>query len=223
MVQSVNVKRGIVALGAAFAAALAALTLLSGVKPACAQNAAAPTFGSVDMARIVNEYKGRQQSVQELGTLQQALSGVLRRLDQGSGRFLTEAEMKELAALYEKPTPSDGEKQRIGALEQKGDLSQTTLRRLENIASPDDAQKKQLSDLTAAQQKGNEYLQALQGGFQQRLSVREGEIQQKISAQVKAAIAKVAQDKKISVVFPADVALYTANDLTSDVLKALNK
>lgn len=188
-----------------------------------AQNNAAATFASVDMQRVLTESKARQQSAQEFGALQQNLQGVLRRLEQGSARFLSDAEIRDLVRLYENQKPTDADKKRIGDLEQKGDLAAAQLRRLEQIASPDDAQRKQFADLNQSQQKGAETLQTVLGDYQKRLGEREREIQTKLEANIRTAIAQVAKEKGIVVVFPSQVALYAANDITADVLKVLNK
>lgn len=221
MTTSVSLKKRIFALTGAVVGTLLVSAAASGGNAAWAQNA--PQFASVDMQKVLTDSKARQQSAQEFGTLQQNLQGVLRRLEQGSARFLNEAEIRELVKLYENTRPGDAEKKRIGELEQKGDLAAAQLRRLEQIANPDDAQRKQFADLNAAQQKGSETLQTVLGEYQTRLRTREGEIQTKLEADIRAAIAQVAKEKNIAVVFPSQVALYAANDITADVLKVLNK
>ena len=197
------------------------------VSAARAQGNRAPgtvaSFGSVDVQRILNEYRVRQQSTQEVETLRQNLSKSLQRLDQGGAAFLAEAKVRELARLYEKAGPTDDDKKRITALEGEATGLRDEVTRLENKATPNDQEKARLAELTNNQQRGRDTLQTLQQDYETRLQQRNGELLQKITTDVKAAIARVAQDKNVSVVFDAQVAVYTANDLTGDVIKQLNK
>ncbi len=212
-----------------FVAVFGVLGLSSVVTAPCAfaQGAKAPgavAFGSVDTQKVLTEYKGRQTAASEFQAAQLSLSNVLRRLDQGSARFLTDAEMKELAGLYEKDAAtSDAEKKRIGVLEQKGDAAKANLTRLSSTATLDDTQKKQLADLTEAERTGNTGLTQVRDDFEKRLSKKGGDLEQKALGEVRAAVAKVAQDKGLTAVFDVNVAIYTSNDITADVVKQLNK
>jgi Skp family chaperone for outer membrane proteins len=185
--------------------------------------AAAPSFASVDVQRLLSEYKVRQQSSQEVEGLRQNLSRALQRLDQGGAAFLGEAKLRELARLYEKASPTDDDRKRITALEGESAGLNDELTRLQNKAAPSDQEKARLAELSNSQQKGRDVLQTLQTDYEQRLQARNGELLQKITNDVKAAIAKVAQDKNVAVVFDAAVAVYTANDITGDVIKHLNR
>jgi Skp family chaperone for outer membrane proteins len=196
------------------------------VVPARAQKGAAPagtTFGSVDVGQILNESKARQKDVAELNDLVAALRGVMTQLQDGGARFLTEDQIKTLAALYEKKSPAEADKKTISDLENQAAAKSADKRRLENTANPTDEQKKQYSDLTDAEQKGQQALKNLNDEFAKRVDARDVELSNKTVTSIKGIIAKVAQEKGISVVFDSKVAIYTANDLTADVIKQLNK
>jgi Skp family chaperone for outer membrane proteins len=186
--------------------------------------AAGPTtFGSVDVGQILNESKARQRDVAELNDLVASLRGVMQQLQDGGARFLTDAQIKTLAGLYEKKNPTEGDKKAISDLEGQAAAKSADKRRLENTANPTDEQKKQYSDLTDAEQKGQQALKNLNDEFAKRVDARDVELSNKTVASIKSIIAKVAQDKGISVVFDSKVAIYTANDITADVIKQLNK
>jgi Skp family chaperone for outer membrane proteins len=187
------------------------------------QPATGPKFGSVDVQRIMNESKARQRDGAELQQLVGSLREVMQKLQDSSARFLTEPEIKELAGLFEKKMPTEAEKKRISQLTDAAAIKSSTMRRLENTANATPEESKQLTDLTAAAQKGQEALKNLGGEFQRRLEAREVDLNNKTVTEIKTIIGKIAQEKGLVVVFDSAVAIYTANDITDDVIKQINK
>jgi Skp family chaperone for outer membrane proteins len=177
----------------------------------------------VDTQRCAQESKARQASEDELRGFGQGLERALQRLAGSSSRFLPEAEMKELAALYEKEPASEGDKKRIRDLEAKGDASSAELSRLQQIPTPTDADRKKFNDLTAEQQKGDGTLQSIRDTYLARVNARREDLSVKYTNQIRDTVAKIAKDKGLTVVFDSQFALYTAVDITADVIKALNK
>jgi Skp family chaperone for outer membrane proteins len=215
-------KKSKISLGFGAGVALAAVGL--GVflwKPVQSQNTGG--FASVNIGRCVLESKQQQQNQQEMDALNSRLTNAFQLLQQNAAHFLTEKEMRELADLYEKPQPSAEEKKRIGALEAIAGKKKADLKVLETTPSLNDAQKKQLEDLTNQQQVGVQMLQTIGDGYKDRVEKKELELAQKFDTELRAAITKVAQDKGYSVVFDNKTAVYAANDATNDVLKVLNK
>ena len=184
--------------------------------------AAGAQFGSVDVAQIFNDSKARQKDVDELNGLVGRLRGVMTQLQTGSARFLSDTEIREYSTLLEKPTPTDADKKRIAALQGGGDAKAAQMTRLENVAAPTDEQKKQFGDLTDARQKGDDTLKAIAEDMGKRVDAREAELSNKTVLEIRGIIAKIAQDKGLSVIFDSKVALYTSNDITADVVKQLN-
>lgn len=206
---------------------LAALGLIS-VRPGWAQarpgsSEVRAAFGGVDLQRVFNEYKQQKTSSEQIQVFGQSLERVLQRLIEKSGSFLPDAEMRELARLYEKPNLADGEKQRVGVLETKGVSAADELRGLQNVSAPSDQQRSKLTELTNSRQKGSQTLEALQQEYRGQLDTKQRQLTQQITESMRAAVAKVAQDKNLSVVFDAAVAVYTSNDITNDVIKQLNR
>ncbi|MES2462720.1 MAG: hypothetical protein V4671_19235, partial [Armatimonadota bacterium] len=157
-----------------FAAVLSSVLFVTaaGVGAAHAQKnapAAVPVFGSVDLQKCAQESKGRQASEDELRTFVQTLDRSLQRLAGSSSRFLGDAEIKELAALYEKEPASEADKKRIQTLEAKGDAGSAELSRLQQVGSPTDADKKRFNELTAEQQKGDGILQSIRDTYSARV------------------------------------------------------
>lgn len=201
---------------------------LLGARPTHAQPKPAPgdlrsAIGSVDIGRTLMEYKERQKSSEQVQAMRQSLNHVLERLRDSSAVILPEAEATELSKIYEKSAPTDAEKKRSDDLEKKARSLSDELRGLQNVANPSDQQRQRLSELAAQQRKTNDALQNVQSGYEERLQQMDRQLTQKLGEDIKAAVAKVAQDKNLAVVFDSQVALYTSNDITADVLKQLNK
>ena len=199
-------------------------------KPAMAQPRPAPAAGdirtviaSVDAQKLFAEYKVRKTSSDEIERLQQNLRQVLERLESNSAVFLTETEIRELSGLLEKTQQTDADKVRISALETKARDASGELTRLQNTTSPTEPQTARLRELTALRQKGAQAAQTLGQSFQTRLQERRETLGQKVVEDVRVAIAKVAAAKNLALVFSNEVALFSANDITADVLKELNR
>ena len=204
--------------------AFVAAALVMGSRPATAQSPAGPVpFASVNLQQVFEQYKVKVQGSQEIQALGTGLDSVLRRLEEASAMFLPDNEARELSTLYEKASPSDADKARIGVLEAKAGGLSGELRTLQNVATPNDQQRARLAELTAGQRKGMEVLVAVRGEYRQRLEGRQKELSDKITADMRTAIAKVAKDKNVGMVFDGAVAVYSANDITADVIKELNK
>ena len=181
------------------------------------------SFGSVDFDRAVSESKARKRDLDELNTLLNTLRRVNATLQQGSAGFLNETEFKKLAALYEKDPPTEAEKKEIAQLEQAGDSRKAEVARLQSTPQPTPDQNKRLNELNGISQQGNQNLQQLSDEFQARLRKREEELTTKTIAVIREAVGVVAKTKGLAVVFDNKVALYTANDITADVVKQVNK
>jgi Skp family chaperone for outer membrane proteins len=182
-----------------------------------------PVFGHVDVALVLNESKARQRDVAELTQMASTLRGVLQSLQDANARFLTEAEIRELGGLYEKATKTDADKKRITALEDSASAKAERKRKIENTASPTEDQQQQFGQLRDAEEKGQAVLKTINDDYSKRIDARQTELNNKTVTDIKAAIGKIAQDKGLSVVFDSAAAIWTANDITQDVIKQINK
>ena len=207
-------------------AAIAVTVMAGGVATTTAAHAqtVTATFGSVNIDQVVAESKQRQSDIRELQGMIENLRRVSGQLVERGGTLLTEPEMRELAGLYEKSDKAtDAEKKRIAALETSADQRRGELARLEGTAQPTDAQNRRLRELSGMKQQGEQSVGGLNRDFEKRLQTREEELTTKTLAQIKEAITTVAKAKNLSVVFDTKAALYTANDVTADVIKQVNK
>lgn len=182
-----------------------------------------PSFGSVNLQRVVGESKGNKTDAEAFKTYAEALNKVLGQLADGGARFLSDAEIRELAALYQKPTLTQAEKTRMSDLEDKGAAAGARKKKLENTPNPSDADKKTYADLSASEEKGIQAIKSIQADFQKQLEGKDDEMAKKLEGDVRTAVAKVAKERGITVVFSNTTVVYAATDVTDDVIKAMNK
>lgn len=191
--------------------------------PASAAVQQAPQFGVVDVRRVLSESKSNGTTSVELQVTQRNYAAILQRLDQGSARFLTEAEINELATLYEKAKPTAVEQKRISQLEEKGDQQKREMTALQNTPKPDEAQTARFTLLSDAFEKGRGSLRQLSQTLSARLEDKVRDAEQKSLVAVRVAVAKVAKAKGLAVVFTSDTVFYATNDITDEVVKEVNK
>lgn len=186
-------------------------------------NAQTAQFGMVDVGKVLNESKSRTAVTGDLQRTQKSYETILQRLKQGSALFLSDAEINELAALYEKEKPTAAEQKRISQLEEKGDQQKRELTTLQNTPSPTEAQTARFTLLSDNIGKGEGTLQQLNRTLSAKLQDKARTAEQKALADVRTAVAKVAKAKGLAVVFTGDIAIYAAVDITDDVVKEVNK
>jgi Skp family chaperone for outer membrane proteins len=188
-----------------------------------AQATPAPNYAMVDFVKCASESKIRQTLVVQLDAFAKSLDGVTQRLRDGNAIFLSVAEIREIAALYEKPMPTDVEKKRIDALQTLADQRSGALKRLETTANPTDEQRRELEKLTQSQSEGAQALEGVRQSFQQRYQEQESKVNEQIVTEVRNVVARIAKEKNITLVFNATVVVFAATDITPDVVKALQK
>jgi Skp family chaperone for outer membrane proteins len=191
--------------------------------PASAVAAVTSGFGSVDMQKCAQEAKQRQDLEDQWNAYEDLLEKSIQRLGGGSARFLSEAQIRELAAIYEKDEPSSADLKRRDDLEQMADGFSAEMAKIQQNPTPTDVDNKRLQELTASKQAGEKVLHSLQDDYQTRAAKRRDELVTKLTAQIRDAVGKVAKTKGLTVVFDASVAVYTQNDITAEVIKTLNK
>lgn len=198
-------------------AVCAALVLTSQAK-------AQQTFAIVDFQACAAKSKMKQEMDTQFGAIKSSLLAVFQKLKDGNAIFLNKAEMTELAGLLEKADKAnDAEKKRIQALQDQADKGAGTLKRLEGTPTLTDEQKKELERLVQLQQDGVQLLQGIGDDYQKRIEEQGRGFEEKLELAVKETVKKIAEEKKITMVFNANVVIYAALDITEDVIKVLQK
>jgi len=191
---------------------LAVATLLT---LACAQS-----IGVVDYERIVNEAQLTQESLRELQTLQQRYQQAFQSLQENL--ILTDEERQEFANLLMQPNLNDQQKQRLEALKTTARQRADELQALRQKANPTETEKAALERFTQMEARSREALQLLGQQWSQEFNQQAETRRSQVQKRIREVIAQVAKEKKIQVVFSAEVVFYCENDLTDEVIKRLN-
>jgi len=203
------------------AAALTLATLVLPAAHAAPPSSGLPVFGSVDINRIQAKSDKKAKYDTELHALAAKLD--LQFKQQATNIMLTKTEQLEMGGLMEKVNQSDSDKARITALQTQASKSFQELSDLQQKKDPTPADTNHLAALTTQYTTGQAALQEVGDSYQARLKVVSDKDNADFTQSVKAAIAEVAQQRGLSVVFTSDIAVYTTNDITDDVVKRINR
>jgi len=180
-----------------------------------------PKIGVVDGMKIdenaprIKQYKEELDSVGNLLKL---------KLDiRAQNRMLDENEIKELIDLKTKDKPTDADNARIKALTDLDRAKSDELQKLQEAKEPNDQQKARLKELMDLQQKSKEMGNTLSKDYDGQYQSKAIELQGKIDTEVRAAVAKVAEAKGLSLVFDKAVVVYGGIDITDDVVSRLDR
>lgn len=182
--------------------------------------AATLAIGSVNLPRIQAGYSkaaDMQKQIEELNTRLQAQFNI-----QQNGVMLNKTELARLGTLVSKSPRTDAETAELTNLQQKAARDAQELTTLQQKPSPTDADKARLTTLTTQAQAGQQALQEISDGYRAQAQAEQERLSVQLSDQIKAAITAVAVQRGLAVVFDGQLAIYTANDITDDVLKRLN-
>jgi Skp family chaperone for outer membrane proteins len=205
----------------AIGAAAAVIAAVFGVcAAALAQGAAQPTVGVVDVQKAFNEYKVTTASNEEINRM---VEGFRRELDiRASHRLLGEDEIKELVRLRSKSPLTDADRTRIDELERISKQRDEELNALSNKAELTEQERARLKELRDLANRNDANGRTLAEDYSQQIEQRKAQLSDKITADLKDAIARVAQAKGLATVVDKIAVLYGGVDITDDVIKALN-
>lgn len=198
---------------------LACTALLS--RPALAAPPGLLQIGSVDLQKVSDGYTKKGGLDQQLQDMNQRL--LARFQQQTNSAMLSKEQQTRLQTLLAKPGPSDAEKAEIAALQAQSTKDSQELATLQQKKDLTDADKARLTALTQQQQGGQQVLQEVSDSYTKQLDAEKLRLNAQLTEAVRAAIIAVAKDRKLDAVFTSEVAIFTANDITDDVLKRLNK
>lgn len=195
--------------------------MLAGPHTAKAAPAGVPVFGSVDIGRVQSESTRKAKYDADLRALADRLQSAFKQ--QANSIMLNKADQTELGTLLIKSNPNDTDRARVTALIAKSATAGQQLTDLQQKKEPTPADTAKLTELTSLYQNGQTVLQAVQDDYQAQLKKLNDDDTTQFTKLIKDAITAVAQQKNMTAVFSSDVALYTTNDITSEVVKRVNK
>lgn len=189
--------------------------------PVLAAPAGSLQIGSVDLQKVSDGYTKKGSLDQQLQDMNQRL--LARFQQQTNSAMLSKDQQTRLQTLLAKPGPSDAEKAEIAALQAQSTKDSQELATLQQKKDLTDADKARLTALTQQQQGGQQVLQEVSDSYTKQLDAEKLRLNAQLTEAVRAAIIAVAKDRKLDAVFTSEVAIFTTNDITDDVLKRLNK
>lgn len=202
-----------------FAVALA--PSLVAARPASAAPAGMPVFGSVDIQKLQTESSRKAKYDTDLHALADRLNTAFTK--QTASIMLTKAEQTELGGLLSKVNPTENDSTRVAVLQSKANKAAQELTDLQQAKAPTPADTARIASLTSQYDAGKLALQEIGDGYQTQLKALQEKDNTEFTQSVKEAISAVAQQKGLSVVFDSNIAVYTTNDITADVVKRINK
>ena len=183
-------------------------------------------FGTADADSVFKDYTKRQQLYSDLDALKAKLEGELEL--RNANRLLTDDEFKQLVDLQAKAAKTDAEQKKIDELLATSKQRDQDLQTLQQKSDATDAEKAQRTELENRLKTVQQALQDNKTKFEDELNKRLIDANKLVTADIETAVAAVAKEKGLSVVFnksfgAAEFVLYSSVDITPDVLKKLNK
>ncbi|HEY3284476.1 MAG TPA: OmpH family outer membrane protein [Armatimonadota bacterium] len=182
-----------------------------------------PAPGAVavaDVQKIAREYNQMKAGEQELQTMQTAIAKEMDSKDQG--RFLDDQERVTLATLQKVAQPTADQQKQLRDLQDKNAARAARLRTLQQTPSRSTQETADYDQLNKQSQAMDEDLRKMDEDGRKRMDAKLTEINDRLTATVLAAIATVAKEKSLAVVFDKSAVLYGWNEITADVLKKVN-
>jgi Skp family chaperone for outer membrane proteins len=202
-----------------------ALSLLAtpALRPVAAAPAApsTPVYGSVDLDKLIAGYSKKPVYDQQVQDFEAKLDAQFKQEE--TYDMLSKDQQTQLMNLLAKPTPASQDQATITQLEAQSTKDAQELSGLQLKQTPTDDEKARLQALTQQHLAGQQALKDIADSFAQQVQTKQQALSNELSATVLAAISTVAKDRGLTMVFSSQVALYSTNDITEDVLKKLNK
>jgi len=182
------------------------------------------TFATVDIQKINDNYKLKAVLETQFQQLQAKWQGRLARRQ--NMPLLTEDEQKQIDAIEEKgPNQTDADKATLKQLMDKAQQlnNQLVALRQKKESELTDADKAQLATLEAQIAKASDQYNTMQDQMRADLTNFDNQNSELLVKNIRDAVAQVAKEKGITIVFNNQVVLYSGVDITDQVLAILNK
>ncbi|HUV03762.1 MAG TPA: OmpH family outer membrane protein [Armatimonadota bacterium] len=193
---------------------------------ALAADAKPMAFGSVDVEKAFN---GCEKKVQLQQELEVQVAQVQKWLElRSSNKLLTPEEFKQLVDLRAKPNPEQADTKKMEELLALSKQRDEAFQALQQKSVLTDAERTQLNEI-------QDRVKKVEASMQEELKKKDGELTGKrielskqVMQDVEAAVAAVAKEKGLAMVFAKSIGdytlvIYSNVDITDDVLKKLNK
>jgi hypothetical protein len=178
-------------------------------------------FGTVDLAKVFNDSdfaKAQDANLKSMGQSRKATLDFLT-----SYPSLSAADAQKFADLSTKAEPNAADKAELDRIRSAAVVTDQKFRDLQTKDKPTDADRVALADLNSRVKANQALAQKLNDDFTEEIRTQQEKLRADTLLKAKAAVADAAKKGDYSVILVQDVAPYSANDLTADALKAMNK
>jgi len=179
------------------------------------------SVGYVDVQKVLQDSPAAVNARKDAEALKTHLQERLAQLN--NLLFLNDADQTELKALQDKDQPTDKDKQRIAALQQKSEQAEAEYRNLTQKTSATDTEKARLTDLGQMRTRNMGKLQSAQQEAQEELDKKAGDLMDGLQARILKEVETVATDEKLTMVVDKQARLYGGRDITELVVAKLKK
>lgn len=198
-----------------------AAAMLFAAAPGAARAADPSGIGSVDLGKIQSGYSKRDSLSKSIQDLADRLTAAMK--VQQASDMLDAAHERQLGDLLIKPSLTDADRAAVAKLQAQSSADAAELGGLQQKQNLSDVDKNRLDYLTKEHQSNKAALEQLNSDYSDQLHQQQDKVATQFTDIVRQAIAAVAKERSLNVVFDSTVAVWTANDITDDVLKRLNK
>jgi len=179
------------------------------------------TIGYVDVPTVFDGYEKTKKSKAELEAFGRDLDQQLQTL--AAVKLLDDNERNELKQLAAKANPTDKDKERIKALQDRETQLAKELADLAAKKEPTEQEKARLKELQDRSAKAEEDLAQMGAESEKQFNAKRDDMTKAIRDDILKAISEVAKQKGLSVVVDKMAVLYGGTDITQAVLDKLNK
>jgi Skp family chaperone for outer membrane proteins len=176
--------------------------------------------GNVDLDKILAGYNKKASYDQQVQDLNAKLDAQFKQ--QVNYDMLNKDQQAQLTALLSKPSPTSQDQASVTALQQQSDKDAQELAALQQKQNPTTDDQARLQVLSQQKQAGQQILQDVADSYRTQVQDEQQRLSAQLSDTVRLAIIAVAKEKGLTLVFTSQVAIYSTNDITDDVLKRLN-
>lgn len=180
-------------------------------------------YATVDFKKIATDYKAKDEAESTFKVMQNHYAARLSRREQMA--LLSEDEQKSLDTLYEKANQTDKDKADIKAIEDKSKKESDQINAIQQKKDTEltDADKAKLKEVGERVRGAQTRYTAMKEDLMMQLDKFNSTQSDLLLTKIRGAIAKVAEQKGVSLVFNSEVALYAGTDITPQVVGELNK
>lgn len=179
----------------------------------------APKFAVVNIKKVFDQSKFRESNSKILEDARQARANAFNFII--ANQAMNNGDATKYAGLAVKATPTPAETAEIARLRASGEEATKKNTELTTKPSPTEADKAQIAEF-GVQIRGKQALMGrLEADYQQQLQDMQRDLREKTLDRVNETVRGLAAKGGYTVVFTTNSAVYAANDLTADAMKAL--